>query len=280
VLTPGTLHLGDRVDSRPQVAPRSFVSSNSSNGVSLGASVRSDQDGFCNDASLLRFPGIGFDTSDIDFSAYKQAASRLACGNRRPHRTLRLSRPMSTTSPSLLDRLRQSQAQEAWEYFVELYTPMLLAWCRRLGLADADAADLTQSVFVVLCEKLPEFRYDPQRSFRSWLKTILLNTWRNQVRRRSARPSLGGEALADVEDTDPRLELDEAEYRVAIVRRALALMQERFEPATWKACWGFVVEGRPADEVARENGLTTNAVYLAKSRVLRQLRHELQGFLD
>lgn len=187
---------------------------------------------------------------------------------------------MSTTSPTLLDRLRQRHAKDAWEHFVELYTPMLLAWCRRLGLADADAADLTQSVFVILCERLPEFRYDPQRSFRSWLKTILLNTWRNQLRSRRARPSHGGDALVDIEDTDPRLDLDEAEYRAVLVRRALTLMQERFEPATWQACWKFVVDGRPADEVARETGLSTNAVYLAKSRVLRQLRHELQGFLD
>ena len=189
-------------------------------------------------------------------------------------------RLMSTTSPTLLDRLRQRQAKDAWEHFVELYTPMMLAWCRRLGLSDADAADLTQSVFVILCERLPEFRYDPQRSFRSWLKTILLNAWQNQVRSRRARPSLGGEALEDLHETDPRLELDEAEYRAMLVRRALGLMQKRFEPSTWRACWELVVEGRTADDIARETGLSTNAVYLAKSRVLRQLRHELQGFLD
>lgn len=187
---------------------------------------------------------------------------------------------MSTTSPSLLDRLRDRDAKDAWEHFVDLYTPMFVAWCRRLCLSEADTADLTQAVFVVLCERMPEFRYDPERSFRSWLKTILLNTWRDQVRRRASRRALGSEALDDVEESDPRLELDEAEYRALLVRRALNLMQERFEPATWRACWEFVVEGRPADDVAREIGLTPNAVYLAKSRVLRQLRHELQGFLD
>lgn len=187
---------------------------------------------------------------------------------------------MSTTSPTLLDRLRNRDAKEAWEHFVDLYTPMLVAWCRRLGLSDADTADLTQAVFVVLCEHMSEFRYDPQRSFRSWLKTVLLNTWRNQARQRRSLNLLNGEGLDHVEESDPRLELDEAEYRALLVRRALGLMQERFEPTTWRACWGFVVEGRPAEDVARELGLTTNAVYLAKSRVLRELRHELQGFLD
>ena len=52
------------------------------------------------------------------------------------------------------------------------------------------------------------------------------------------------------------------------------------KPATWRACWEFVVSDRPAKEVAAELGLTVNAVYLAKSRVLRRLRHELVGLLD
>jgi RNA polymerase sigma-70 factor (ECF subfamily) len=36
----------------------------------------------------------------------------------------------------------------------------------------------------------------------------------------------------------------------------------------------------PAAEVAAELGITLNAVYLAKSRVLRRLRAELHGLLD
>jgi RNA polymerase sigma-70 factor (ECF subfamily) len=60
----------------------------------------------------------------------------------------------------------------------------------------------------------------------------------------------------------------------------LEIMQADFEPATWRACWEFVVEGRPAAEVARELGLSVNAVYLAKGRVLRRLRAELEGMLE
>lgn len=189
---------------------------------------------------------------------------------------------METTSPTLLDRLKRGSDQAAWDRFVELYTPLLLAWCRRLGLSDADSADLMQTVFVTLCEKLPEFQYDPARSFRAWLKTVLMNSWRNQVRK--LRPGvLHGQGSLDpdsIPDTDPRLQLDEAEYRSHLVRRALALMQANFEPSTWRACWEHVVNERPAQEVATELGITLNAVYLAKSRVLRHLRHELQPFLD
>ncbi len=147
-------------------------------------------------------------------------------------------------------------------------------------MSDTDAADLTQAVFLTLYQRLPEFQYDAARSFRAWLKTILLNAWRNQVRQRASQRGDRGVAPDEIPDTDPRLELDEAEYRAHLVRRAMALMQERFEPSTWRACWEFVVEERSADDVARELGLTPNAVYLAKARVLRQLRHELQWLLD
>jgi RNA polymerase sigma-70 factor (ECF subfamily) len=73
---------------------------------------------------------------------------------------------------------------------------------------------------------------------------------------------------------------DEAEYRARLVARALELMQAEFQPTTWKACWELVVAGRPAADVARELGISENAVHLAKGRVLRRLRKELEGLLD
>jgi RNA polymerase sigma-70 factor (ECF subfamily) len=188
---------------------------------------------------------------------------------------------MNTTPVSLLRRLHQPAPEAAWAQFVELYTPILYAWTRRLGLRPEDRADLVQEVFTVLVEKLPDFKYDRQKSFRGWLHTILLNKWRNRLRRPPAA-SLDAhdgrlEELAGAPDPLP---LEEAEYRQQVVSRALQLMQVEFEPSTWKACWEFVVSGRPAAEVAAELGISVNAVYLAKGRVLRRLREELEGLLD
>jgi len=67
---------------------------------------------------------------------------------------------MDTTSSSLLERLRQPGASEAWQRFVHLYTPLLYYWARGAGLPAHDAADLVQDVLVVLVQKLPEFQYD------------------------------------------------------------------------------------------------------------------------
>jgi RNA polymerase sigma-70 factor (ECF subfamily) len=184
---------------------------------------------------------------------------------------------MLTTSASLLERLRQSPEQVAWERFVDLYTPLFFAWARRLGLDTHEAADLVQDVFAVLVEKMPQFQLDAQKSFRAWLKTVLLNRHRNQLRKR--RPQIGA-MPEEVVDTSQPPEFEEDEYRRFVVGRALDLMQTEFQPATWQACWQLVVQGRPAVDIASELGLSVNAVYLAKSRVLRRLRQELAGLLD
>jgi RNA polymerase sigma-70 factor (ECF subfamily) len=189
---------------------------------------------------------------------------------------------MNTTPVSLLERLRDPAAEQAaWERFVQLYTPLLTHWAHRLGLAGPEAADLVQDVFTLLVQKLPAFRYNPGQRFRGWLWTVTRNCCRAR-QRRCAIPSepanveeLETSAEGDVADT-----LAEEEYRQYLTRRALELMQAEFQPATWQAFWECVVGERPAAEVAREVGLTENAVYLAKGRVLRKLRSELEGLLD
>jgi RNA polymerase sigma-70 factor (ECF subfamily) len=188
---------------------------------------------------------------------------------------------MHTTSLSLLKRLRQPAEQDAWARFVQLYTPLLFYWARRLGLGEPDAADLVQDVFTTLVQKLPEFRYDPHRGFRNWLRTVTLNKWRDRARRR-VPVAVGGDpaALAELAAPEDSDAFGEAEYRQQLVNRALQQMQAEFAPRTWKACWEHVVTGRPAAEVAAELGISVGAVYVAKSRVMCRLRQELEGLLD
>jgi RNA polymerase sigma-70 factor (ECF subfamily) len=187
---------------------------------------------------------------------------------------------MHTTSISLLERLRQPAAQEAWVRFVDLYTPLLYYWARQLHLQDQDVADLVQEVLILLVRKLPEFTYERHKSFRGWLRTVILNKWRS-IQRRAALPlEPNGNAMEQQTVPDNTEAVWEAEYRDHLVARALHLMQAEFQPTTWKACWEVVVSGRPATEVAAELHMTLGAVYAAKSRVLRRLRQELGELLD
>jgi RNA polymerase sigma-70 factor, ECF subfamily len=190
---------------------------------------------------------------------------------------------VNPTPVSLLEQLQQppEDAQIAWRRFVQLYTPLLFNWTRRLGAPPRDAADLVQDVFQVLARELPAFRYRPGLRFRAWLWTILRNKWRDHLRHQlAAPPEADVAALETVTVPDNVEEMSEEEYRTHLVGRALRLMQAEFAEADWKACWQNVMEGRPAAEVAAELGLTVNQVYLAKSRILHRLRTELKGLLD
>jgi RNA polymerase sigma-70 factor (ECF subfamily) len=180
----------------------------------------------------------------------------------------------------LLELLREPNPLSALSQFVKLYTPMIYRWARRAGLASQDASDLVQDVFVVLVEKMPEFEYNRDKSFRAWLRTVTLNKWRDRCRRNSGQPRLANAALPiAIDGADPDW-LDPSEYRQQLVAGAMDLLESEFQPTTWRAFLECAVAGRRARDVATELGLSINAVYLARSRVLRRLRQELAGLLE
>lgn len=186
---------------------------------------------------------------------------------------------MDSTNASLLQRLHRPEEKEAWPRFVQLYTPLLFHWARKLGLQDPDARDLIQEVFVRLVKKLPTFQYQAGKSFRAWLHTVLLNKWRDNLRRQA--PAIGGnENLDQHPDSLNPDEPAEEEYRRHLVAQALHLMKVEFPQKLWQACWEHVVNGKPAAQVAQELGIAEGTVYVAKSRVLHRLREELAGLLD
>lgn len=191
---------------------------------------------------------------------------------------------MDSTPRSLLQQLRQPDQPRAWEQFVDLYTPLLLLWARRLGLQSDDAADLVQDVFVVLVKKLPEFQYDAEKkNFRGWLRTICFNKWRDRHRQRAAHVQQADEAtLDDVPAPDEAEQFWQREHDAHLVQIALQqldALRDEFEPRSLDVCREVVLKQRPIGDVARQFGITDNAVSIAKLRVLRRLRQRLADFL-
>ena len=54
----------------------------------------------------------------------------------------------------------------------------------------------------------------------------------------------------------------------------MELVRHEFEARTWEAFWRVVVEGQAPAAVAVALGMSPNAVYVAKSKVLRRFREE------
>jgi RNA polymerase sigma-70 factor (ECF subfamily) len=191
-----------------------------------------------------------------------------------------------STSLSLLDRVR-SKDQAAWERLVSLYAPLVDWWCRRYRLQEADAADIQQQVFLAVAGRIEEFRRDPASgSFRGWLHTITRHKIYDHWRTEAAKAAAGGkDAYEQMLQYSPEEAVDptagsEAEEQGILYHRAVQLITTDFEETTRKAFWMVVVEDRLPAEVARELGISTNAVYLAKARVLSRLREEFAGLID
>jgi RNA polymerase sigma factor (sigma-70 family) len=192
-----------------------------------------------------------------------------------------------TTSISLLERLQEGPNNTAWLRKVELYSPLIRGWLRRYTLPEQDVDDLVQDVLAVVVRKLPEFHKQPQiGAFRCWLRTITVNCLRELWRSRRYRPSASGDGefgkvVDQLEDPESALsKIWDREHDLQVARHLLDKIRPRFEEKTWKAFQRVALEGAPVDVVARELGMTANAVFIAKSRVMHALRQEGQGLLD
>lgn len=185
---------------------------------------------------------------------------------------------MHTTSITLLARLRQTVDGEAWARFTRTYSPLLYGWARQMGLAHDDAVDLVQDVFAVLVQRLPQFDYDGQKRFRGWLWTITRRRWADR-KRKPALPIDPGHNLSDLPASSADVSGEEAEFRAHLIRQVVPTLRGNFHESTWRSFWKHVVDGRPAAEVAAEEGVTVAAVYKAKLRVTAHLQKELADLM-
>ncbi|QGJ68743.1 Extracytoplasmic function alternative sigma factor [Planctomycetales bacterium 10988] len=189
---------------------------------------------------------------------------------------------IESISTSLLERLK-AHDQEGWQRMSKLYCPLVFSWCLRHRLQPDDASDVVQEVFRTVAIKIDSFRRDRQGdTFRGWLWTItrhkLGDYFRKEKRRDQA--SGGSDAQALFMQIPEEYANDDSSYMEdgeagSLYHRALSLIRQDFTEKSWHAFYQVVVEDRPVDEVAAALDMSSNAVYIAKSRILARLRQEL-----
>ena len=187
------------------------------------------------------------------------------------------------TRPTLLLRLRDAQDSEAWSEFADVYGPVVRRYGLRRGLQDADAADLVQQVLHSVARSIDSFEYDPARgSFRGWLFTVTRNLVFKALDERRRVPTATGdtafqqsleEQAADAEEWDQ-------DCRRQVFQKAAERVHPDFTEATWRAFWRTAVLGEPAAEVAEALGISSGAVYVAKSRVTAKMREAVSELSD
>ena len=192
-----------------------------------------------------------------------------------------------STRPSLLVRLRDPRDERAWAEFVALYTPLVHRLARAKGFQEADIADLTQDIFRAVAGAIERWDPDPAKGrFRAWLFRIARNLLVNFLagQRRSVRGT-GSTSVHELLNAEPARDTGaEAEFQAEFQRRAFRWAAQQvkteFADSTWQAFWRTGVESHSVAVVAQELGLSTGAVYIARSRVLARLRERVLQLTD
>ena len=193
---------------------------------------------------------------------------------------------MAETSVSFLDSLKADASTDSWREFVDLYTPLIRIWLHTQHVRDQERDDVTQEVIAVVLRRLPEFQRERTGSFRNWLKRVTIFCWQNYRRKNlSKSPAVGGSDFGQMmgELGDPESEMSrrwDQQHDQYILQQLLEKIRPTVRPGTWNAFRAVTMDGKSAEQAAAELGVSVNAVYVAKSRVLSQLRQVSEGLVD
>jgi RNA polymerase sigma-70 factor, ECF subfamily len=180
---------------------------------------------------------------------------------------------MDLTRASLLSRVRNSTDEAAWREFEALYHDLLVRFCRRRGLQEADAADVVQTVMTNLVKALPRFAYDPKRGrFRDYLYRCTdhaIARWATE-RNRAGRPTPGTMALVTAAeepvDRGEAWPVWEEEWMAHHYRLAMKTIRQTFETRSVEV-FDRSIAGETVAELAAATGMSEQAVHKVRQRI-------------
>lgn len=186
---------------------------------------------------------------------------------------------ITTTNLSLLERMRGGSDERSWREFFRAYSPMLMSFARRLGLSDADADDAVQETLLAVhaaFRKMPEPFDRTKGRFKSWLRGVAKHKVRDVQRRHQKDARIEQHDVLAGADADPETssevdELFELEWQRNLLARALEQVAREVDPAVYQAFELYAVHGNDPNKVAKLLGVSRNAVYISKTRVLKQV---------
>lgn len=196
---------------------------------------------------------------------------------------------MTSTSLSILERAKSRRDEQAWRDLEQIYSPLLRRWLIQYQVPESDADDLIQEVLLFVAQRIPDFEHNGrQGAFRGWLRQVLANRLRKLWNARKDRPGQVGtgnsqvmQLLHQLEDPHSGLsQLWSREHDRHVLAETMSRVQQEFAGTTWEAFRLTSIHGEKAREVAEKLQISPNAVWIAKSKVLRRLRELSAGLVD
>lgn len=184
----------------------------------------------------------------------------------------------TSTSLTLLGRLRNVHDQAAWTEFDARYRELIIAFSVRRGVSRVDAEDIAQQLMHNLTQALAKFEYDAKRGkFRAYLFRCVRNAISNLVARpdRRARPlhTIIAESVADDGTADDPSESAawEEEWVAHHYRMAMETLRLTFEPQS-VSVFERLVAGSTTAQIANEFKLGEEAIHKIRQRVRARLQ--------
>jgi RNA polymerase sigma factor (sigma-70 family) len=193
------------------------------------------------------------------------------------------------TRGSLLGRLKDWEDNESWRDFFDTYWRLIYNFAVRNGLNHEEAQEVVQETVVAVAKSIARFQYDPKVcAFKSWLLNVTRSKIANQFARRARQPAAASGPPDDSSSTgavnripdEQAGQWDEAwdaEWQQNLMEAAINRVKRRVSSEQYQMFDLFVLKQWPASDVAKTLGVTIGHVYVAKHRISKLVRKEVEA---
>ncbi len=179
------------------------------------------------------------------------------------------------TDPQLLRDIKADGRNDAaWSKFQETYKRFIYSIAARYNVPAADRDGIVVDIIGELWRTRDSFEYDPNRTFRGWLYRMvshyILRTRRSKIVQNTTpfdptQPIEHGE--------DPVFDrIWDDEYKKFVLEQSLKRLQKMIDTRSYQIFHAVTLGMRKPDDVAKENGIETNNVYLIKHKCMEILK--------
>ncbi|MGA2916777.1 MAG: sigma-70 family RNA polymerase sigma factor [Sedimentisphaerales bacterium] len=191
------------------------------------------------------------------------------------------------TTTQVLESLKESNDTLAWTRFRDHFYPVIFRFAKVLGLSETDAEDAAQETMLTFLKLFRDGKYNREKGHLGhWLfgiaKRTILDFCKRLPRERLVADKTTGTSFWDMAaDENSVRHTWDTEWRNMVLERCLQQARRELDQKVFQAFELYALSQKPIEEVCQTLGMSRNAVYIAKSRVLsrlRQLQHDFEGF--
>ena len=176
-------------------------------------------------------------------------------------------------------------SDESWIRLSRVYSPLIRGYLTRFHFGNEDIADITQEVLLAVHKNIDGFEHNGRvGAFRSWVRTITVNSARSFLRKNPRGRTISfedetRELLNQLADDSSRLTAEfNRQHDGFFVEMLLDRVADECDPETIEVFRLYALQGMDPNEIARSRGIARSAVYVTKSRVMRRLKSLAQDY--